>query len=43
VIDEEQLEAVLRIPHVILLNYLEATAWSVPSLGKNTHLHIKQE
>ena len=35
VIDEEQLETVLRIPHVILLNDLEATAWSVPSLGKN--------
>lgn len=34
VIDEEQLKTVLKIPRVILLNDLEATAWSVPSLGK---------
>ena len=34
VIDEEQLKTVLKIPHVTLLNDLEATAWSVPSLGK---------
>ena len=34
VIDEEQLKTVLKIPHVKLLNDLEATTWSVPSLGK---------
>jgi len=34
VLDEAQLETVLRIPHVILLNDLEATAWSVPSLDQ---------
>ncbi len=35
VIDEEQLETVLGIQHVMLLNDLEATAWAVPSLGKD--------
>ncbi|MGB5986288.1 MAG: glucokinase [Desulfobacterales bacterium] len=34
-VDREALKSVLKIPQVILLNDLEATAWSLPSLGVN--------